>query len=307
MIRLARGPHGATRDRREPSVPYEGGTPSAWRDLSCHAVAASLSADNQKVTQTQIPSVLQRFDLEGRVAVVTGASTGLGEQLARALAGMGARVAAVARRHDRLANLVREINGLAVGSDLLDMEQVAQVIPRVANELGPPEILVNAAGSMFTHERAENEPLQAIRQTLDLNLVTPFRLAQEVFPHMVKIGRGAILNVSSISGNVGIAGIPQASYAASKLALSGLTKDLAVQWAHRAIRVNTLAPGFFRSEITDGLYAGERSREWLRRNIPLPGEGTVDDFVGATLWLVSDAGRYVTGQTIIVDGGWTAH
>ena len=119
-------------------------------------------------------------------------------------------------------------------------------------------------------------------------------------------GRGAIVNVSSISGQVGIPGIPQASYAAAKAGLSGLTSELAVQWARHAIRVNTVAPGFFRSEITEGMYDDERSRAWLRRNTPLPNDGTVDDFVGAVLWLATDAGRFVTGQTIVVDGGWTA-
>jgi NAD(P)-dependent dehydrogenase (short-subunit alcohol dehydrogenase family) len=166
--------------------------------------------------------------------------------------------------------------------------------------------LVNVAGSLIGREPAEREALEAIHQTLDLNLVAPYRLAQEVFPHMVSAGRGAIVNVSSISGHVGIPGIPQASYAASKLGLSGLTAELAVQWARHSIRVNTLAPGFFRSEITDGMYEDERSRAWLQRNTPLPTEGNVEDFVGAVLWLVSDAGRYVTGQTIVVDGGWTA-
>lgn len=253
-----------------------------------------------------IPVAMRRFDLSGRVAIVTGASSGLGEGLARALASAGARVAVVARRYDRLAALAEEIGGLAVGSDLLDSAQVGEVVPKVAAELGAPEILINAAGNLFSGEVAQLEPLDAIRKTLDLNLVAPFLLSQAVFPHMVTASRGAIVNVSSISGRVGVPGIPQASYAASKLGLSGLTAELAVQWARHAIRVNTLAPGFFRSEITDVLYTNERSRDWLRRNTPLPADGTVDDFVGAVLWLVSDAGRYVTGQTIVVDGGWTA-
>ncbi len=253
-----------------------------------------------------VPEALRRFDLSGRVAVVTGASAGLGEALARALASVGARVAVVARRYDRLVKLAEEIGGVAIGCDLLDLARVGEIIPQVTDELGGPEILVNAAGNIFSHESAEREPLGAIHQTLDLNLVAPFRLSQEVFPHMVAAGRGSIVNVSSISGRVGVPGIPQASYAASKLGLSGLTAELAVQWARHAIRVNTVAPGFFRSEITDGLYDDERSRAWLRRNTPLAAEGSVDDFAGAVLWLVSDAGRYVTGQTIVIDGGWTA-
>jgi NAD(P)-dependent dehydrogenase (short-subunit alcohol dehydrogenase family) len=246
------------------------------------------------------------FDIEGRVAVVTGASSGLGEGLARALAAAGARVAVVARRHDRLAKLADEIGGHPIGCDLLDLEQVAQIIPQAAEALGDPEILVNAAGSMFTYERAEAEPPEAILQTLQLNLIAPFRLAQEIFPHMIAVGRGSIVNISSISGHVGVPGIPQASYAASKMGLSGLTKELATQWSSHSIRVNTVAPGFFRSEMTDELYEGERGRAWLLRNTPLPYEGQVEDFVGAVLWLVSDAGRYVTGQTIVIDGGWTA-
>jgi NAD(P)-dependent dehydrogenase (short-subunit alcohol dehydrogenase family) len=253
-----------------------------------------------------VPEALRQFDLSGRVALVTGASSGLGEGLARALASAGARVAVLARRQDRLARLADEIGGLAVGCDLLDLAAIGAVVPRVAAELGGPEILVNAAGTIFSHEPAESEPLDAIRQTLDLNLTAPFRLAQEVFPHMRAAGRGVIVNVSSISGRVGIPGIPQASYAASKLGLSGLTAELAVQWARHGIRVNTLAPGFFRSEITDGMYTDERSLAWLRRNTPLPYEGAVDDFTGAVLWLVSDAGRFTTGQTVVVDGGWTA-
>jgi NAD(P)-dependent dehydrogenase (short-subunit alcohol dehydrogenase family) len=255
---------------------------------------------------SDIPAALRRFDLSGRVAIVTGASSGLGEGLARALASAGARVAVVARRRDRLSELAGEIGGLAVRCDLLDSAQVGDVVPRVAAELGGPEILVNAAGNLFTGDAAEHEPLDAIRKTLDLNLVAPFLLSQAVFPYMVSAGRGSIVHVSSISGRVGIPGVPQASYAASKLGLSGLTAELAVQWARHSIRVNTLAPGFFRSEITGVMYDDERSRTWLRRNTPLPVDGNVDDFAGAVLWLVSDAGRYVTGQTIVVDGGWTA-
>ena len=251
-------------------------------------------------------SVLRRFDLSGRVALVTGASSGLGEGLARGLASAGAKVAVLARRHDRLVKLADEIGGMAIGGDLLDLARIGKIVPRIASELGGPEILVNAAGNIFSHEPAEREPSEAIRQTLDLNLFAPFRLAQEVFPHMLAAGRGSIVNVSSISGHVGIPGIPQASYAASKLGLSGLTAELAVQWARHGIRVNTVAPGFFRSEITEGMYTDERSLAWLRRNTPLPYQATSDDFTGAVLWLVSDAGRYVTGQTIVVDGGWTA-
>ncbi len=245
------------------------------------------------------------YDLTGRVAIVTGGSSGLGEGLARALAACGARVAVVARRMERLVRLADEIGGLAVAADLGDPEQVAGVVPRVVECFGAPVILVNAAGITFTDAGAEDEPLDAIMTTLRVNLVAPFRLSQDVFPHMVTAGGGSIVHVSSISGHVGVPGIPQASYAASKLGLSGLTRELAVQWARRSIRVNTVAPGFFRSEITAPLYDSESGLEWLRRNTLLPIEGQVDDIAGAVLWLASDAARYVTGQTVVVDGGWT--
>ncbi|WP_369255517.1 SDR family NAD(P)-dependent oxidoreductase [Streptomyces sp. R35] len=196
------------------------------------------------------------------------------------MASLGARVAVVARRRDRLAELAEQIDGIAVACDLSDLDRAGSVVPAVVEGLGPPEILVNAAGTMFTTERAESEPLDAVRRTTDLNLLAPFLLAQAVFPHMRAIGRGVIINVSSISGRVG--------------------------WAKHSIRVNTVAPGFFRSEITGPLYESERAAEYLRRNTPLPKAGTADDIVGAILWLAGDAGSYVTGQTVVVDGGWTA-
>lgn len=250
--------------------------------------------------------VVHSFSLDGRVAIVTGASSGLGAAVSRALSDLGARVAVVARRQDRLGPLAEEIDGFALGCDLSDPAAIAGIGPAVAERLGPPEILINAAGNRFGTERAEAEPLDDIRRTLDLNLVAPLLLAQQVFPYMRELGRGAIVNISSISGRVGVPGIPQASYAASKAGLSGLTSELAVQWARHSIRVNTVAPGFFRSEITGSLYDSERGAEYLRRNIPLPTEGTAEDIVGAIVWLAGDAGRYVTGQTIVVDGGWTA-
>lgn len=249
---------------------------------------------------------MDRFGVPGQVAIVTGASSGLGAAVARDLAAGDARVALVARRRDRIEELARDLDGVAVPCDLADPAQLDAVVPAVVDALGAPSILVNCAGTIEAVLPAEDEPLDVIRHTIAVNLVAPMRLSQAVFPHLRDHGGGAIVHVSSISGQVGIPSIPQASYAASKAGLSGLTRELAVQWARHSIRVNAVAPGFFRSEITADMYDGERSLEWLRRNTPLPVDGTVDDVVGAVRWLVSDAGRYVTGQTIVVDGGWTA-
>ncbi len=249
------------------------------------------------------------FRLDGRVAIVTGASSGLGVAIARSLAAAGAHVAVVARRRDRLDALVGELTGAgragAFACDLFDDSAIQALVPAVADALGPPEILVNAAGGIDGIHKAEVDPLESIQRTVQLDLVAPYRLAQAVYPHMRTIGRGTIVNISSISGHVGIQGIPQASYAAAKTGLSGLTRELAVQWARHSIRVNTVAPGFFRSEITAASYDDPSQVEWLRSRTPLPIDGTPEDCVGAVQWLASDAGRYTTGQTIIVDGGWT--
>jgi len=246
------------------------------------------------------------FALDGRVAIVTGASSGLGETLARALSDAGAKVAVTARREDRLERLAADIAGLPFACDLLEADQADRLVATVAERLGPPEILVNVAGTLAGSYPAEAEPAASIETTLRLNLMAPYRLCQLVFPYMRDTGRGAIVNISSISGHVGIPGIPQGAYAASKLGLSGLTSELAVQWARHSIRVNTVAAGFFRSELTAPMYEDERISEWLRRNTPLPYPGETRDLVGVVLWLTSDAGRYATGQTFVVDGGWTA-
>ena len=121
----------------------------------------------------------------------------------------------------------------------------------------PPEVLRPRKGGR------PNQSIE-IHETLDLNLIVPFRLSQLVFPHMIEVGRGSVVYISSMSGHVGVPGIPQASYAAAKLGLSGLTRELATQWARHSIRVNTIAPGFFRSEVTEPLYSSERGTAWLR-------------------------------------------
>lgn len=249
--------------------------------------------------------LMQRFDLTGRVALVTGASSGLGATIARTLTAAGARVVVVARRKSLLDDLAREIGGFAVVCDLMNSDQVDGLVAHVSSTVGPPEILVNVAGDIFSRARAEDEPSDAVRRTFELNVIAPFRLCQDVYPHMAARGRGAVVHISSISGIVGMPGVPQASYAASKQALSGMTTEMAVQWAPSGIRVNTVAPGFFRSEINDELYRDKDFVAWLTRSTPLQPDARFDDFDMAVLWLVSDASRHVTGQTIVIDGGWT--
>ena len=202
------------------------------------------------------------FDLTGRVAIVTGGSSGLGEAIARTLAEAGARVAGrlgATKGSRRWPRTIGELAAHAICSTPADPDRL---VPRVVVGLGAPQILVNIAGNIFSRDHAEAEPAASIEQTLALDLVAPFRLSQQVFPQCVEAGRGTIVNIASISGLVGIPGIPQASYAASKAGLAGLTARAGGAMGRHSIRVNTLA-GFFRS----------RSLRTCTRRIAAPGCG----------------------------------
>jgi NAD(P)-dependent dehydrogenase (short-subunit alcohol dehydrogenase family) len=247
------------------------------------------------------------FSLEGRTAVVTGASSGLGARFATVLAAAGATVFAAARRVDRLAEVAAADHRIhPVACDVsLDSDRVRLVETALAGT-GRLDILVNNAGAAGAASAAD-ETADAFAAVLAVNLVAPFHLARllaETQPPAT-VAR-SIINVSSILGLVSAAPLGGASYAASKAGLVGLTRELAGQWGRAGVRVNALAPGWFRSEMTEELFADPRSSEWVRRNTMLrrPGDGTELD--GALLFLASDASSYCTGQVLVVDGGWTA-
>jgi NAD(P)-dependent dehydrogenase (short-subunit alcohol dehydrogenase family) len=245
------------------------------------------------------------FSVAGRVAVVTGATAGLGERMARTLHAAQARVVVAGRRADRLDALVADCPGMvAVPCDLERDEDLVRLAGTAA-ELGPVDILVNNAATIVG-AKAQDETREDIEATLRVNLVAPLRLCQLVYPGMAERGRGAIVNVTSIVAHHGIGRLPQAGYAGSKGGLAALTRELAVQWARDGIRVNAIAPGFFRSEITEGILGSEKITEFILRNTPLGRVGEPGDFDGALLFLASDASSFVTGQTVFVDGGWTA-
>jgi NAD(P)-dependent dehydrogenase (short-subunit alcohol dehydrogenase family) len=254
--------------------------------------------------------VEELFGLTGRVAVVTGASSGLGVGFARALAQAGASLVLAARRADRLEALAAELGEagvevLPVACDVTDSSQVEALKDACLNRFGKVDILVNNAGTTEIVP-AENETEEAFLRVLNVNLNGSFYCAQRFGRVMLEAGAGSIINVASIFGFVGSGSIPQAGYAASKGAVVNMTRELAAQWARRGVRVNGIAPGFFMSEMTEEMFSDERSMSWLRRNTPAGRPGEVEELAGAVIFLASDASSYVTGQTIAVDGGWTA-
>ncbi len=241
------------------------------------------------------------FDVRGKVALVTGASSGLGESFARCLAARGAVVVAAARRLDRLEALVREGGAAhAVALDVTDPASVEAAMRRAEELAGPIDILVNNAGVADT--KASLEVTESDwRRVLDTNLDGAWRMAQAAAKSMVAAKRGgSIVNIASILG------LRQAThllaYAAAKAALVQVTKSLALEWARHGIRVNAIAPGYVVTEMNRDYFASEPGQAVLKR-IPQRRVGDPRDLEGALLLLASGAGAYITGSVVVVDGG----
>lgn len=252
---------------------------------------------------------VESFDITGRVAVVTGASSGLGVAFAEGLAGAGARVVVAARRRDRIEQLAERLAAagaetLAVECDVSQQKDVERLANRTVERFGQADILVNNAGVARVVPALE-ESLESFRSTIDVNLTGSFLCAQRFGRIMIERGRGSIVNVASMLGFIGVGVIPQASYAASKGALVNLTRELAAQWARLGVRVNALAPGFFPSEMTNSMLDEEAGQRFVRRRTPLGRAGAPHELVGPLLFLASDASSYVTGHVLTVDGGYS--
>ncbi|MDT2003796.1 SDR family oxidoreductase [Rhodococcus opacus] len=251
----------------------------------------------------QVPEL---FQLSGRVAVVTGASSGLGMGFARTLASAGATVFAAARRVDRLAALAEEVDTVVpVECDITVDADRRRLVDRARERTGHVDVLVNNAGKPGP-PNAEDETADGFASILDVNLAAGFHLATYAASAVPEDARISIINISSVIGLVSTAPIGGASYAASKAGILGLTRELAGQWGRRGVRVNAVVPGWFDTEMTDGLFSNQRSADWVRRNTMLGRGGRAGEVDGAVLFLASDASSYVTGQTLVVDGGWAA-
>jgi NAD(P)-dependent dehydrogenase (short-subunit alcohol dehydrogenase family) len=250
-------------------------------------------------------SVLDSFRLDGRVVVVTGASSGLGVSFAQAFAEAGADLVLGARRVEKMTNTAALVE--AAGrraytrkTDVADPVQCRQLVDAAMAEFGRVDVLINNAG-VGTAVPATRETAEEFRGVIDVNLSGSYWMAQAC-GRVMEPG-SSILNIASVLG-LTTAGLPQAAYSASKAGVMGLTRDLAQQWSGRkGIRVNALAPGFFASEMTDELKPGYLDA--LLPRIIMGRLGEAAELAATAVWLTSPAGGYVTGQTIVVDGGLT--
>lgn len=246
------------------------------------------------------------FNLSEKNAIVTGSGRGLGKGMALALARAGANIGLISRTEEELKQVSEEISTLSKSSyyqamDVRNTDSIHHFVHQFVVKYGAIDILVNAAGlnvrTPFLEITDEDWEL-----VMDVNLKSVLKVSQSVIPHMQKSKKGKIINIASLTSEIGISAM--ATYGASKGGVSQLTKAMAVEFAPDGIQVNAIGPGYYHTKMTDSVFNDEQRKDWLLSRIPMKRTGTPEDLAGAAIFLASSASDYITGQTIYVDGGW---
>ena len=243
------------------------------------------------------------FTITGKTALVTGASSGIGAFMATVLGEAGAKLILVGRRHQELNDTLASLNGITVPMDLIQEKSIEQLVTCCEQANLKPDIIINAAG-VNPRQSAEHICPQTWQQTLHLNLSVPFLIAQAFVPHMLHTGWGRIINIASLQSfrafTNGIA------YGAAKGGLVQLTRAMAEAWSSSGVNANAIVPGFFPTALTQAIFADKKIANYHAQQTAIGRNGKLEDLSGALLFFASDASNYVTGQTLAVDGGYTA-
>lgn len=253
-----------------------------------------------------MPSKL--FDLSGKRALITGSSQGIGWGLAEGLAGAGAEIILNGRDRTKLENAVASLREKSfkvhgIDFDVTSEESVAAATSKIESDVGPIDILINNAGMQF-RTQLEDFPPEKFRELMRVNVESAFLVAQAVARHMIKRGRGKIINVCSVQSELGRPGI--APYTATKGAVKMLTKGMCADWAKYGIQVNAIGPGYFRTPLNQALVDNPEFSSWLEKRTPAGRWGEVGELVGAAIFLASGASSFVNGHILYVDGGITS-
>ena len=255
---------------------------------------------------TAIRTPGELFSLDGKVVIVTGASSGLGARWAPVLAAAGARVVITARRHAELSEVARQSRGiLAVPGDVTSEEHRRTLVAAAIEAFGTIDVLVNNAGTAASSPALDTE-LEDFGDLIETDLNAVFALTQIVGRHMVEAGRGSIVNITSLGAERCLDRYPLAAYNAAKAGVAALTRSFASEWGPHGVRANSLGPAFFPTRLS-GFLQDPSQTEWIASHTALRRPASLDELDGALLFLASDASSYVTGQHLFVDGGWSVY